>query len=146
MESNTTRRGRPGQFTDEQVLEMRTAWANGRRVKDLSDDYCVSEPTISMIVHGKSYKHVPMVRKVAKPRSKDFRYPYTYASDFMLTLAPSLTGQEAAQLRHGIAYALGLEDSELARALADVELDKQVSAPRPRSWRYKIVRALRIAL
>ena len=142
--TESTRRGRKPQFTDEQIVEMRTAWAHGRRVKDLSDDYCVSEPTISSIVHGKMYKHVPVIPRQVKSRAKDFRYPYTYAGDFFRSYAPSISDREAAQLRQGLAHVLGITDTELAKVLADFEIDKQ-AAPAVRSWAQRLIEALRLA-
>jgi hypothetical protein len=55
----------------------------------------------------------------------DTRYPYTYAADYVRTLlgmrkdATILSRSEASQIRHGIAAALGMEDEELAKKLAD---------------------------
>jgi hypothetical protein len=55
----------------------------------------------------------------------DTRYPYTYAADFVRGLAgygeggTKLSRSDASQVRQGIAAALGMDDSELARKLAD---------------------------
>ena len=55
----------------------------------------------------------------------DTRYPYTYAADFVRGLAgygeggTKLSRADASQVRQGIAKALGMDDAELARKLAD---------------------------
>lgn len=55
----------------------------------------------------------------------DSRYPYTYAADFVRGLAgygeggTKLSRADASQVRQGIAAALGMDDAELARKLAD---------------------------
>ena len=57
--------------------------------------------------------------------STDTRYPYTYAADYVRSLAGygehgmKLTRSDASQIRSGIAAALGMDDAELARKLAD---------------------------
>lgn len=55
----------------------------------------------------------------------DTRYPYTYAADYVRSLGgygehgTKLSRSEASQIRSGIALALGMDDAELARRLAD---------------------------
>lgn len=55
----------------------------------------------------------------------DTRYPYTYAADFIRGLAgynesgTKLSRSDASRIRQGIAKALGMDDEELARTLAD---------------------------
>lgn len=55
----------------------------------------------------------------------DTRYPYTYAADFVRGLAgygesgTKISRSDARQIRSGIAAALGMDDTELARKLAD---------------------------
>lgn len=55
----------------------------------------------------------------------DTRYPYTYAADYVRSLAgyessgTKLSRSDASQVRQGIARALGIDDAELARKLAD---------------------------
>lgn len=55
----------------------------------------------------------------------DTRYPYTYAADYVRSLAgygehgTKLSRADASQIRSGIAKALGMEDVELANKLAD---------------------------
>ena len=57
--------------------------------------------------------------------STDSRYPYTYAADYVRSLAghgeqgAKLSRSDASQIRSGIALALGMDDVELARKLAD---------------------------
>lgn len=61
----------------------------------------------------------------------DTRYPYTYASDYLRTLAgyghhgAKLSRSDAGQIRIGIASALGMDDEELARKLADHYISKE---------------------
>lgn len=61
----------------------------------------------------------------------DSRYPYTYSCDFIRSLGPVstdgvvLSRSDASQIRQGIAKALGIEDDELARILADAQLENQ---------------------
>lgn len=56
---------------------------------------------------------------------KDNRYPYTYSCDYIRGLAgydekgTILSRSEASMIRQGIAKALGIDDEELARKLAD---------------------------
>ena len=55
----------------------------------------------------------------------DTRYPYTYAADYVRNLAgygeqgTKLSRSDASHIRIGIATALGMDDAELARKLAD---------------------------
>jgi len=55
----------------------------------------------------------------------DTRYTYTYAADYVRSLAgygehgTKLSRSDASQIRSGIALALGMDDAELARKLAD---------------------------
>lgn len=55
----------------------------------------------------------------------DTRYPYTYAADYVRSLAgygengTKLSRSDASRIRSGIALALGMDDAELARKLAD---------------------------
>ncbi len=55
----------------------------------------------------------------------DTRYPYTYAADYVRSLAgyghggTKLSRSDASQIRGGIAKAIGMDDEELARKLAD---------------------------
>lgn len=55
----------------------------------------------------------------------DTRYPYTYAADYVRSLVgygdrgTKLSRSDASQIRSGIALALGMDDAELARRLAD---------------------------
>jgi len=55
----------------------------------------------------------------------DTRYPYTYAADYMRSLAgygengSKLSRSDASRIRGGIALALGMDDDELACRLAD---------------------------
>lgn len=57
--------------------------------------------------------------------TEDTRYPYTYACDYVRSLAgygehgTKLSRSDASQIRSGIALALGMDDAELARKLAD---------------------------
>ena len=57
--------------------------------------------------------------------NQDTRYPYTYACDYIRSLAgydghgAKLSRSDASQIRHGIAEALKLDDAELAERLAD---------------------------
>jgi hypothetical protein len=58
----------------------------------------------------------------------DSRYPYTYACDYIRVLGPVdrsgvvLSRADASQIRSGIAKALGIDDEELAKKLADAQL------------------------
>ena len=57
--------------------------------------------------------------------ARDGRYPYTYACDYLRSLAgygehgTKLSRSDASQIRSGIAAAIGMDDDELARKLAD---------------------------
>lgn len=58
----------------------------------------------------------------------DTRYPYTYACDLIRSfVGPGLSRSHAAQIRQGIAEAIGMEDSELAGKLADHYLKTDLS-------------------
>ena len=58
----------------------------------------------------------------------DSRYPYTYACDYIRALGPVsssgvvLSRSNASQIRSGIAEVLGIDDEELAKKLADAQL------------------------
>ena len=58
----------------------------------------------------------------------DYRYPYTYAADFVRSYGPVssegvvLSRSDAALIREAIAEAIGMEDRELAAKLADAQL------------------------
>ena len=64
------------------------------------------------------------VRELLAPIT-DERYPYTYAADYVRSLAgygefcTKLSRSDASRIRSGIALALGIDDAELARKLAD---------------------------
>lgn len=55
----------------------------------------------------------------------DTRYPYTYACDYVRSLAGfgeggvKISRSDASTIREGIALALGIDDAEIARKLAD---------------------------
>lgn len=55
----------------------------------------------------------------------DTRYPYTYACDYVRSLAgfgeggAKISRSDASTIREGIALALGIDDAEIARKLAD---------------------------
>lgn len=55
----------------------------------------------------------------------DSRYPYTYANDYVRSLAgykngdTTLSRSEASKIRTGIAQAIGMDDMELAMKLSD---------------------------
>lgn len=58
--------------------------------------------------------------------NEDSRYPYTYAADYVRSLAgygedgsTKLNRSDASRIRSEIAAAIGMEDAELARKLAD---------------------------
>ena len=57
--------------------------------------------------------------------TEDTRYPYTYACDYVRSLAGNgehgtkLSRADASRIRCGIAKALGIDDAELAMKLAD---------------------------
>jgi hypothetical protein len=54
----TARRDRPGRFTDEQIITMRTRYANGARQVDLATQYGVTNGLVSQIVRGIRYARV----------------------------------------------------------------------------------------
>jgi hypothetical protein len=57
--------------------------------------------------------------------TNDTRYPYTYACDFICSLAGhgeegmKLSRSDASKISSGIAVALGMDDTEMVRKLAD---------------------------
>lgn len=61
---------------------------------------------------------------------KDSGYPYTYACDYIRSLAgynkegTKLSRSDASQIRSKIAEIIGMEDEELAESLADAEMAK----------------------
>ena len=66
----------------------------------------------------------------------DVRYPYTYAADYVRGFVTdyddtlgmrntTLSRSQASQVRKAFAEALGMDDSELARKLADAYLKAQ---------------------
>jgi hypothetical protein len=61
----------------------------------------------------------------------DSRYPDTYSCDFIRMAGPVgsdgvvLSRSDASQIRQRIANALGMDDHELARKLADAELARE---------------------
>lgn len=58
----------------------------------------------------------------------DYRYPYTYAADFIRTYGPVsregvvLSRSDASKIREAIAETIGMDDKELAAKLADAHL------------------------
>lgn len=58
-------------------------------------------------------------------KENDSRYPYTYACDYIRGLGDCdssgvrISRSEASQIREGIAKAIGMDDADLARKLAD---------------------------
>lgn len=49
------------QFTDEQIIEIRTKYRDGGTMRGLAKEYGVSQPAITNIVNHVVYKHVPGV-------------------------------------------------------------------------------------
>lgn len=74
--------------------------------------------------------------------TKDTRYPYTYAADYIRSLVGfdgdnvKLSRAEAASIKSGIAAALGMQDSEFAEKLADFYLknEKQITEKTVSKW------------
>ena len=66
-------------------------------------------------------------------RTKDPRYPYTYANDYIRGLAGyngdsmyggmKLSRSDAGRIREKMAEVMGVDDEELAKKLADIEYD-----------------------
>lgn len=65
-------------------------------------------------------------------KENDGRYPYTYACDYIRRLGECdsngvrISRSEASQIREGIAKAIGMDDAELARKLADFSNENEV--------------------
>jgi hypothetical protein len=63
--------------------------------------------------------------------TEDTRYPYTYAADFLRSVAgynaqgTNLSRSDASQIRSKIAEIIGMDDEELAKKLADYYLANQ---------------------
>lgn len=64
-------------------------------------------------------------------RKNNTRYPYTYAADFIRSLGGydeggiKLSRSNASQIRQSIASIIGMEDINLAQAIADYYLDHE---------------------
>jgi len=47
-------------FTEKDVLEIKTRYFKGERIRDIVKDYNVSFQTISCIVYNKTWKHISL--------------------------------------------------------------------------------------
>jgi lambda repressor-like predicted transcriptional regulator len=70
MPSTTPSTWRPGRakLSPDQVMNIRYAHATGTSQAALARRYGVSQPTISDLVRGRSWKHLPVVEPVPPPR------------------------------------------------------------------------------
>lgn len=78
----------------------------------------------------------------------DSRYPYTHSCDFIRGLGPVgssgvvLSRSDASRIRQGIATALGVDDEELARKLADRFLEQNEDPVFLENQAKRLIRAL----
>lgn len=54
-------------FTDKEVMDMRNRWSKGEHIADLAREYKACANTINSLVHGNSYKHLPVIPQIIKP-------------------------------------------------------------------------------
>lgn len=79
----------------------------------------------------------------------DYRYPYTYAADFIRTYGPVssegvvLSRSDASKIREAIAEAIGMEDEELAVKLADQQLANEEDVELLRRQTERLLQAMR---
>lgn len=45
-------------LTDDQIVEIREAYAHGAKQVDLADEYGITQGLVSLIVNGKRWRHV----------------------------------------------------------------------------------------
>lgn len=60
-------RGGLARLTQAQVVDMREAYAAGARIAQLRREYGVAFSTAHQVVHGKTWRHVPMPARVEVP-------------------------------------------------------------------------------
>ena len=100
-------------------------WRTGKRETVKGDD-----PAQAMTLAGFEQRCSKRLLKCNEPgaaavtkekdMADDTRYPYTYAADYVRSSAPGkLSRSDASQIRSAIALAIGIDDAELARKLAD---------------------------
>ena len=79
----------------------------------------------------------------------DSRYPYTYAADFIRSYGPVsaegvvLNRSDASKIREAIAKALGIDDEELAKKLADAELADNQDPEHRKRQTLRLLKAMR---
>jgi len=79
----------------------------------------------------------------------DSRYPYTYAADFIRSYGPFsaegvvLSRSDASKIREAIAKALGIDDEELAKKLADAELANNQDPEYKKHFCFRLLKAMR---
>jgi len=79
----------------------------------------------------------------------DSRYPYTYAADFIRSYGPVsdegvvLSRSDASEIREAIAKALGINDEELAKKLADAELANNQDSEYGKRQTLRLLKAMR---
>ena len=79
----------------------------------------------------------------------DSRYPYTYAADFIRSYGPVsaegvvLSRSDASEIREAIAKALGIDDEELAKKLADAELANNQDPEHRKRQTLRLLKAMR---
>jgi len=79
----------------------------------------------------------------------DSRYPYTYAADFIRSYGPFsakgvvLSRSDASKIREAIAKALGIDDEELAKKLANAELASNQDPEYGKHFCFRLLKAMR---
>ncbi len=79
----------------------------------------------------------------------DSRYPYTYAADFIRSYGPVndkgvvLSRSHASQILEAIAKALGIDNEELAKKLADAELANNQDPEHGKRQTLRLLKAMR---
>ena len=79
----------------------------------------------------------------------DSRYPYTYAADFIRSHGPVsaegviLSRSDASKIRKAIAKALGIDNEELAKKLADAELANNQDQEHGKRQTLRLLKAMR---
>ncbi len=80
----------------------------------------------------------------------DSRYPYTYAADFIRSYGPVnaegvvLNRSDASKIREAVAKALGIDDEELAKKLADAELVNNQDPEHGERQTLRLLKAMRL--
>lgn len=73
-------------FSDKEVLKIRQEYANGANIKELSEKYNCNRDTMSLLVRGKTYSHLPVYELKQKYRRAPAKEQRKFSEEEVLKL------------------------------------------------------------